>query len=180
MKSFVLSALFCFSLPFAQAADSAHSFKVKTIDGKEQALSDFKGKPVLFVNVASRCGFTKQYKDLQALHEKYAAKGLVVAGFPANNFGAQEPGTNKEILEFCTERFKVTFPMFAKVSVKGADQDALFSYLTGADNPDFKGNIRWNFEKILVDGNGKVVRRYRSKTKPTDAAITDAVDALLK
>ena len=129
--------------------------------------------------MASRCGFTKQYKGLQALHEQYAPKGLIIAGFPANNFGKQEPGTNAEIQTFCTERFKVTFPMFAKVSVKGEDKAPLFSYLTGAANPDFTGDIKWNFEKILIDGKGNVVRRYRSRTKPSDAALTEAIDALL-
>ena len=175
----MLTLFAALTLP-AFAADSIHDFKVKDIDGKEVALSGWKGKPVLFVNVASRCGFTKQYKDLVELNKKYASKGLVIAGFPANNFGGQEPGTNGEIKQFCTSRFSVDFPMFEKVSVKGNDQHPLFGYLTSAANPDFDGNIRWNFEKFLIDGKGKVVRRFRSNANPTGPEITGAVDDLLK
>jgi glutathione peroxidase len=165
----ILSLMFITSAP-----SSVYDFKLKTIDGKKFSLSQYKGKKVLIVNTASKCGFTKQYTDLQKLADQYKDK-LVVVGFPANNFGGQEPGTNQDIKAFCHDNFAVTFPMSGKVSVLGLDIDPLFKYLTTADNPDFKGDVKWNFEKFLIDENGNLIHRYRSATTPLDPAITSAL-----
>ncbi len=173
------SILIMASFGAAQAADSLHEFKVKDIDGNDVALSDYKDKVVLVVNVASRCGYTRQYSGLQKLHEAYADRGVVVLGFPANNYGGQEPGTNEEIKTFCSTKYSVSFPMFSKVSVDGDDQAPLFRYLTSAENPDFKGQIRWNFEKILVGKDGIVQRRFRSGTDPSDEELTSAIEKAL-
>lgn len=149
----------------------AYEFKLKTIDGKDFNLGKYKGKKILVVNTASKCGFTKQYAELEQLAEKYKDK-LVVVGFPANNFGGQEPGSNEEIKAFCHDLYKVTFPMSGKVSVKGLDIDPLFAYLTTAPNPDFTGDIKWNFEKFLLDENGKLIHRFRSAVTPMSEDIT--------
>ena len=145
-------------------------FSFKDINNQNVSFEQFKGKKVLIVNTASKCGFTHQYKELQELHLKYGDK-LVVIGFPANNFGKQEPGTNDEIVTFCQKNYGVTFLMASKVSVKGKDIHPLFKWLTNQKNKSFTGSIRWNFEKILISENGKVINRYRSKTKPTSAEI---------
>jgi len=155
-------------------ATSIYDFNFTSIEGKQIKLSDFKGKNVLIVNTASECGFTKQYKDLQALHEQYG-KDLVIIGFPANNFGGQEPGSNEEIQGFCEKNYGVTFLLSEKVEVKGKDITPLFSYLTTAENSDFTGDINWNFEKFLINKDGKLVHRYRSKVNPMDAAITSSL-----
>ena len=156
---------------FFATADSLYQYKPKSIDGKTIDFAAYKGKKILIVNTASECGFTKQYEGLEKLYEQYKSK-LVIIGFPANNFGGQEPGTDNEIASFCNKTYNVTFPMAAKVSVKGDDITPLFSWLTSQPNPDFTGNIRWNFEKFLLDENGKLIHRYRSGTKPLDEAIT--------
>ena len=153
------------------AAAPTYKFKLKTIDGKDFSLAKYKGKKILVVNTASKCGFTKQYTELQQLADQYKGK-LVIVGFPANNFGGQEPGTNQDIKTFCHDNFSVTFPMSGKVSVKGLDIDPLFGYLTTAPNPDFTGDIKWNFEKFLLDENGNLIHRYRSATTPMSAEIT--------
>ena len=164
-----------FALLFVSPAPSSvYDFKLKTIDGQAFSLAKYKGKKVLIVNTASKCGFTPQYAELQKLADQYKDK-LVVVGFPANNFGQQEPGANTEIKEFCQKNYGVTFPLSSKVSVKGDDIDPLFSYLTSAPNPDFTGEIKWNFEKFLIDENGKLIHRYRSNVKPLDASITGAL-----
>jgi len=160
-----------FALLFVSAPASVYDFKLKTIDGKDFSLAKYKGKKILVVNTASKCGFTPQYKELEQLAETYKDK-LVVVGFPANNFGGQEPGTDAEIKTFCSDLYKVSFPMSTKVSVKGDDIAPLFKYLTTAENPDFTGEIKWNFEKFLLDENGKLIHRFRSKTIPMDPAIT--------
>ncbi|MDB5032330.1 glutathione peroxidase [Mucilaginibacter sp.] len=160
-----------FALLFVTSASSVYDFKLKTIDGKNFSLLKYKGKKLLIVNTASKCGFTPQYKELEKLAELYKDK-VVVVGFPANNFGGQEPGTNQDIKSFCHDNFSVTFPMSGKVSVLGLDIDPLFQYLTSAENPDFTGDIKWNFEKFLIDENGKLIHRYRSKVTPLDPAIT--------
>lgn len=162
------------------APASIYDFTAETIDGKLQPLSEYKGKVILVVNVASKCGYTGQYEDLEALYQKYKDKGVVILGFPANNFGGQEPGSNKEIKQFCTSRYNVTFPMFAKVSVKGEDQHSLFRYLTTQENPDFTGDIRWNFEKFLIGQNGKLLHRYRSGADPLDDDIEKDISEALK
>lgn len=155
-------------------------FKLKSIDGQEMDLAQFKGKPVLLVNVASQCGLTKQYAALQAVHEKYKDQGLVVVGIPANNFGGQEPGTEAEIKEFCTANYKVTFPMTAKISVAGDDQHALYKFLTEEKTAqEFAGGIEWNFAKFLVDRNGNLMARFASGTTPDDAKVTGAIEKAL-
>ncbi|HEY8928367.1 MAG TPA: glutathione peroxidase [Mucilaginibacter sp.] len=150
---------------------SVYEFKLKSIEGKPFSLAQYKGKKVLIVNTASKCGFTPQYADLQKLAEQYKDK-VVVVGFPANNFGQQDPGSNSEIHAFCKDRFGVTFPLSEKVSVKGDDIDPLFKYLTEAPNPDFTGEIKWNFEKFLIDENGNLIHRFRSAVTPMSPEIT--------
>ena len=163
------------------AKPEALSFTVKDIDGKDVDLSSYKGKVILLLNVASKCGNTPQYAGLEKLYAKYKDKGFVVMGFPANNFGGQEPGTNAEIKEFCTATYQVEFPMFAKVSVKGADIAPLFKYLTAQDcQPLSKGDIAWNFEKFLIGKDGKLIGRFANRTQPDDPAIISAIETALK
>ena len=154
-----------------------YKFTMKTIDGKEKSLSEYKGQVLLVVNVASKCGYTPQYKDLEAAYRKYHDKGFTILGFPANNFGAQEPGTNEEIKEFCKTNYDVTFDLFSKISVKGEDQDPLYHYLTSETS--FKGDVKWNFQKYLVDRKGNVVAMFLTKIKPTDEAVESKIEELL-
>lgn len=155
-------------------------FKLKTIDGKEMDLAQFKGKPVLLVNVASKCGLTPQYKALEALYEKYESQGLVIVGIPANNFGKQEPGTESEIKAFCTKNYGVTFPMASKISVLGEDQHPLYKFLTQKETArDFAGDIEWNFAKFLIDRNGNIMARFASKTTPDSPQVIAAVEKAL-
>jgi glutathione peroxidase len=176
----ILSFLSMFAVPTTvSAAESIHEITVKTIDGEAVGLDQYAGKWVLIVNTASKCGFTRQYEDLMELQNAYREKGVVVLGFPANNFNNQEPGTDADIKTFCSEEFGVTFPMFSKVSVKGNDQHPLFQYLTTAENPDYTGNIRWNFEKFLVGPDGKLIRRFRSMTNPSGKKMANALDEAL-
>jgi len=154
---------------------SIYDFSMKSIDGKDLPLSTYKGKVVLVVNVASKCGLTPQYTALEALNQKYASKGLVVLGVPANNFGGQEPGTEQEIKTFCERNYKVSFPMTSKVSVTGDDTAPLFKYLTETTSaPD------WNFTKYLVGKDGKVIKRFSPKTTPDAPELTSAIDAAVK
>lgn len=149
-----------------------YDFKVESLDGNEINFADFKGKKILIVNTASECGFTPQYADLEKVYEEYKDK-LVIVGFPANNFGGQEPGTNTEIGAFCQKNYGVTFPLAAKVSVKGDDTAPIFKYLTEKELNGVKNTtILWNFTKFLIDENGKLVDTFISTTKPTDDAIT--------
>lgn len=157
-------------------ADSVYEFNLTNIDGKETSLNDFEGEVMLIVNTASECGYTPQYEGLQALYEKFSDEKFVVLGFPANNFGGQEPGTDEEIKQFCKVNFDVTFPMFSKVSVKGEDQHPLFEYLTSAENPDFTGTIKWNFEKFLIGKDGTLKHRFRSDTEPNSEEILKAIE----
>ena len=160
---------------------SVLDFKMKDIDGKDVKLKKYKGNVLLVVNTASKCGYTPQYEGLQAIYDKYRAEGFYVLGFPANNFGGQEPGTEAEIKDFCTTKYKVTFPMFAKISVKGDDQDPLYQFLTGKEtNPAFAGDIKWNFNKFLIDRKGNIVARFDSKEAPQGEAVTAAVEKYLK
>lgn len=159
--------------------DTVYQFKPTNIDGKATSLNQYRGKVLLIVNTASKCGYTPQYEGLQELYETYSDQGLVVLGFPANNFGGQEPGTNEQIKQFCKVNYDVTFPMFSKVSVKGNDQHPLFAYLTAAENPDFTGEIKWNFEKFLIDKEGKLIHRYRSDIKPQSDEIIKAIESVL-
>ena len=161
---------------------SAHDFTFTTIDNKPLDMKDFAGKPVLLVNVASYCGFTPQYTDLEKLHETYGPKGLVVLGVPSNDFGQQEPGSNEEIVKFCKTNYKVTFPMLAKVAVKGDGKVPLYKYLTSKEtDPKFGGDeVRWNFEKFLVGRNGEVVGRFKSGVEPDAEELVKAITAELE
>ncbi len=160
---------------------SVLDFSMKSIDGKETKLSDYRGKVLLLVNVASQCGYTPQYEGLQAIYSKYSSQGLVVLGFPANNFGGQEPGSNDEIKEFCTLKYKVSFPMFSKISVKGADIHPLYKFLTSKEtDPEFSGDVKWNFNKFLVDRDGKIIARFDSGDKPEGEKVTQAIEKALK
>jgi glutathione peroxidase len=162
------------------AASGLYSFTLNSIDGKPAPLADYKGKVVLLVNVASQCGYTPQYAPLESVYEKYKDQGFVILGFPANNFGAQEPGTNEEIKTFCNRKYSVTFPMYSKISVKGADQAPLYSYLTTQTGPGIAGEIKWNFTKFLVDKNGKVVKRFEPAVTPDSKEVVSAIEAELK
>jgi len=161
------------------AASGIYEFTLPSIDGQPMPLSNFKGKVILVVNVASRCGFTPQYSALESIYDKYKGKGFVILGFPANNFGGQEPGTNAEIKTFCSSKYNVTFPMYGKVSVKGDDQTPLYHYLTTDANPALAGDIKWNFTKFLVDRSGHVVNRFEPATKPDAPEVTSAIEKLL-
>ena len=163
----------------ALGASSVHEFTMKTLDGKQVPLASFKGKVMLVVNVASKCGYTYQYEGLQALYAKYKDRGLVLTGFPANNFGGQEPGSDAEIGAFCKSKFGVTFPMFSKISVKGADQAPLYQFLTDGKTKT-GGEIQWNFTKFLVDRNGKVIQRFEPAVEPLSKEVEAAVEAALK
>jgi len=162
------------------AGSGVYSFTLNSIDGKPAPLADYKGKVVLLVNVASQCGYTPQYSALEAIYEKYKDQGFVILGFPANNFGAQEPGTNEEIKTFCTRKYSVTFPMYSKISVKGADQAPLYTYLTKETGTGIAGEIKWNFTKFLVDRDGKVIQRFEPAVTPDSKEVTGAIEKQLK
>jgi glutathione peroxidase len=154
-----------------------YSFVMKTIDGKNKPLSDYKGKVLMIVNVASKCGHTPQYKGLEGIYKKYKDRGFMILGFPANNFLWQEPGTNDEIKKFCTLNYGVTFDMFAKISVKGSDQHPLYQYLT--NESVVPGSVKWNFQKYLVDRNGNVVAKFTPGTEPIEKEVVDKIEQLL-
>ncbi len=176
----LLTAFLSLFLVAAAPVKSVHDFKVKDIDGKEISLGQYKNKVLLFVNVASLCGNTPQYKDIQALYEKYKDKGLVVLGFPANNFMGQEPGSDKEIKKFCTREYAVTFPMFSKISVKGDDIAPLYAYLTQkAENGVLDAKVTWNFQKFLVDKKGNVITSFAPKKKVTEEEVIAAIEKAL-
>lgn len=158
------------------AAGSIHNFTMNSIDGKPTPLAEYKGKVVLIVNVASKCGYTPQYAGLEALYRKYKDQNFVLIGVPANNFGSQEPGTNEEIKTFCKRNYDVTFPMMSKVSVKGADKAPLYEFLTSA----MGGEVKWNFTKFLADKDGKVIARFEPATTPDAPELTAAIEKALK
>ncbi len=163
------------------AAENIYGFTPAAIDGKPAPLAAFKGKAMLVVNVASKCGYTPQYKALESVYEEYKDKGLVIVGFPANNFGGQEPGSNEEIQTFCSRTYNVTFPMMSKISVKGDDQAPLYKYLTSpAANASTTGDIKWNFTKFLVDRQGNVVARFEPAVTPDSPEVKAAIDKALK
>jgi glutathione peroxidase len=166
--------------PSLFAGSGVYGFTLNSIDGKPMPLADYKGKVVLLVNVASQCGYTPQYSALEGIYEKYKDRGFVILGFPANNFGAQEPGTNEEIKTFCTRKYSVTFPMYSKISVKGADQAPLYGYLTNETGAGISGEIKWNFTKFLVDRDGKVVQRFEPAVTPDSKEVTSAIEKRLK
>ncbi len=186
MKTLLMAAiLLAFASPvLSQDADepvmpmNVHHFTVTTIDGGEQPLNQYEGKVLLLVNTASKCGYTPQYKSLQELATLYAEKGLRVLAFPANNFGAQEPGSNEEIKEFCSSTYGVTFDMFSKISVKGDDIHPLYEYLT--KESDFKGDIKWNFTKFLIDRDGNVIARFETRVDPLDSIVTTRIEEALR
>ena len=162
-------------------AKTIHDFSATTLDGKSRSLADYRGKVALIVNVASECGLTPQYKGLEELHEAYASQGLAVLGFPANEFGAQEPGSNAEIQAFCATKYGVKFDMFGKVRVKGAGIDPLFAFLTSPeDNAKFSGDIKWNFNKFLVGKDGTVLARFEPQVEPTHADVKAAIERALQ
>jgi len=162
------------------AAESIYGFKLDDIEGNPVKLAEYEGKVLLIVNVASECGFTPQYAGLQAIYEKYKDRGFAVLGFPANNFGNQEPGTNAQIKQFCTTTYGVTFPMFSKISVKGEDKHPLYRHLCATEpGRQFGGEIKWNFNKFLIDRNGQVIAVYGSKTEPQDPQLTVDIENAL-
>jgi glutathione peroxidase len=180
MKKLVLALMLCAAATLQARAASIYDFTISSIDGQPVSLQSYKGKVVLLVNVASKCGFTPQYAALEAVYEKYKDRGLVIVGIPANNFAQQEPGTNEEIKTFCTRKYNVSFPMMSKVSVKGDDQTPLYKFLTdGSTDPQFAGDIKWNFTKFLFDRNGKPVARFEPATTPDSPEVTKAIEAAL-
>jgi len=174
--SLIIGSLLFMSI---SADTSIYDFELNSLSGEEISLSEFEGNVLLIVNTASECGYTPQYKELQELYETYNDQGFYVLGFPANNFGGQEPGSDEEIAQFCELNYGVTFPMFSKISVKGDDQHPLYDYLTQVDNPDFTGEIGWNFEKFLVDRNGNIIRRFKSNVTPMGDELTKSLEDIL-
>ena len=181
MRKLILSLMVLFlSGTMAASAASVYDFTMKSIDGQPISLKSYKGKVVLLVNVASKCGFTPQYAGLEALYEKYKDRGLVIVGVPANNFAQQEPGTNEEIKTFCSRKYNVTFPMMAKVSVLGDDETPLYRSLTDkSSDPKFGGDIKWNFTKFLFDRDGNLVARFEPPVKPDSEEVQAAVESAL-
>jgi len=161
------------------SASDLRDIPLKDISGKETSLKAYQDKVLLIVNVASKCGNTPQYKQLQELHDRFSGDGLVVLGFPCNDFGKQEPGSNEEIAAFCSSKYGVTFPMFDKVVVKGEGKHPLYEALSGPDAP-FPGDVKWNFGKFLVDREGKVIARFEPKAKPDSAEVVAAIETALK
>ncbi len=163
-----------------ETAKSIYEINVTDIDGNDVNLGKYKDKVIMFVNTASKCGYTPQYKGLQAIYDKYKERDFVILGFPANNFGGQEPGSNEEIKEFCTLRYKVTFPMFAKISVKGNDKHQLYQYLTSEKtNPKFAGDVTWNFNKFLANHKGEIIARFSSKETPESKEVKNTIEKAL-
>ena len=181
MRKFALVLmLFVSGICMAIPAGSVYSFTLKSIDGQPVKLREYRGKVLLLVNVASKCGYTPQYAGLEALYKKYKDRGLVIVGIPANNFAAQEPGTNAEIKTFCRNKYDVTFPMMAKVSVKGEDQAPLYAFLTDKSvNPQIGGDIKWHFTKFLFDRDGKPLDRFEPAVTPDSPQVTAAIESAL-
>jgi glutathione peroxidase len=178
MKTIALIAALLVMQTIAARAESIYDIKLKDIDGKDTTLAAYKGKALLIVNVASKCGYTPQYKSLEATYQKYKDKGLVVLGFPCNQFGGQEPGTNEEIKQFCSSNYNVTFPLFDKLEVNGANRHPLYVALAGEKSP-FPGNIKWNFNKFVIGKDGKILKRFDSKATPDSAEVTQAIEGAL-
>jgi glutathione peroxidase len=178
MKHLLLSLTIAAAMTHLSHAESLFDIPLKTIDGKETTLKDRNAKTILLVNVASQCGYTKQYKGLEAIYQAYKDKGLVVIGVPCNDFGGQEPGTAEEIKEFCSSKYSVTFPLLEKVSVKGDKAHPLFVALTGKDSP-FPGDVGWNFNKFLISGDGKLIQRFESGVEPESGELTTAIEKAL-
>ena len=171
-------AIFSVAFTFSMSAESLYEIPLKDINGKDTSLKEYKGKVLLIVNVASKCGNTPQYKPLESIYEKYKDKGFLVLGFPSNDFGAQEPGSAAEIKEFCSSKYNVTFPLFEKAPVKGKEKQPLYTALTGKESP-FPGDVKWNFGKFLVGRDGKIVGRFEPKQKPDSEEVTKAIETAL-
>lgn len=182
MRKLILILMLCAAcVSLSAEPKSIYDFTMRSIDGQPTSLRTYHGKVVLLVNVASKCGFTPQYAGLEALYEKYKDRGLVIVGIPANNFMSQEPGTDEEIKKFCTNKYNVTFPMMSKVSVLGDDKTPLYVFLTGKDSdPQFSGDIKWNFTKFLFDRNGNPVARFEPNVTPDSPQVTTAIESALK
>ena len=178
MKALAILAAVSLMQTMTSSAQSIDKIALKDIDHKETTLGAYQGKVLLVVNVASHCGYTPQYAGLEATHRKFKDKGLAVLGFPCNDFGAQEPGTNEEIKQFCSSKYDVTFPMFDKLHVKGAQQHPLYAALTGKDSP-FPGDVKWNFGKFLISRDGTILKRWDSKATPESKEVTEAIEAAL-
>ena len=162
----------------ALSAGSIHEIAVKDIEGKEKTLESYKGKVLLVVNVASKCGLTPQYKALEAIHQQYKDKGFTVLAFPCNQFGGQEPGSNDEIKQFCSSKYNVTFPLFDKIDVNGDNRHPLYVSLAGKDSP-YPGDIKWNFGKFLVGKDGKILKRFEPRTAPDAPEVKQAIEEAL-
>lgn len=179
LKISIITSFFVLSYLFSFTQNSLHDFTTYTIEGEEFKLSDLKGKKVLLVNTASKCGFTGQYEDLQVLYERYQDRDFIIIGFPANNFLNQEPGTNEEILTFCQQNYGVTFPLMAKTSVRGRDIDPIFDWLTSKEKNGVSGSsVSWNFQKFLIDENGQLVSVLSPRTSPLDEQIISWIEGL--
>jgi len=176
--SYLLAGLVCASALHAETMPKLREIPVKDINGKDTSLKAYEGKVLLVVNVASKCGYTPQYKSLEAIYQKYKDQGFTVLGFPCNDFGAQEPGSNEEIKEFCSAKYNVTFPLFDKIHVKGPEQHPLYTALSGKDSP-YPGPVKWNFGKFLIGRDGKILKRFDSAAKPDSAEVTQAIEAAL-
>jgi glutathione peroxidase len=181
MRKLILILMLCAACAGLSAEPkSIYDFTMRSIDGQQVSLKSYHGKVVLLVNVASRCGFTPQYAGLEALYEKYKDRGLVIVGIPANNFAQQEPGTDEEIKKFCSSKYNVSFPMMSKVSVLDDDKTPLYVFLTGKDtDPQFSGDIKWNFTKFLFDRNGNPVARFEPNVTPDSPQVTAAIESAL-
>lgn len=181
MRKLSLILVLCFAASaFAAGANTIYRFTMQSIDGQPVKLKSYKGKVVMLVNVASRCGFTPQYAGLEKLYEQYKDRGFVIVGVPANNFAQQEPGTNAEIKKFCSTKYNVSFPMMAKVSVKGDDKTPLYQYLTStSEDPQFGGEIKWNFTKFLVGRKGHLVARFEPAVTPDSPQVKAAIESAL-
>ena len=178
LLTFATTLLFAVALSAADAPKSLYDIPLKNIDGKDASLKDYQGKVMLIVNVASKCGKTPQYAQLEQLNQEFQKAGLAVLGFPCNDFGGQEPGTNADIKEFCTAKYQVTFPMFDKLVVKGADKHPLYEMLSGPKSP-FPGDVKWNFGKFLVGRDGKILKRFEPGDKPDAPAVVAAIKEAL-
>jgi glutathione peroxidase len=178
MKTFALLAASLLIQTMTTHAQPIYQIPVKDIDHKDTSLGAYQGKVLLVVNVASKCGFTPQYTALQAVYEKYKDKGLVVLGFPCNQFGSQEPGTDEQIKLFCSTKYNVTFPLFDKIDVNGSQRHPLYVALAGSDSP-FPGDIKWNFTKFLIGRDGTILKRFDSKTTPDSPEVTAAIETAL-
>jgi len=178
IPALLLTTVLCASMVAPARAGSLYDIPLKDIDGNDTTLGAYKGKVLLIVNVASKCGFTKQYTGLEEISRKYADQGLVVLGFPCNQFGGQEPGTNEEIKEFCSSTYDVTFPLFDKIEVNGPGRSPLYAELSGDGSP-FPGRIKWNFTKFLVARDGTILDRFESKVKPDSPEVTAAIEKAL-